>query len=234
MSDATVEKTSGFIDDLGDAARRNPISAALIGMGVLWLFASGKSAGRAVDLLRNTGLDRACEAARDTLDSAKAGLGVSRGAVGDAEGYSLDAVREKGADAVNQAAEYSGLMVDPAEIFETARDSLTDLFRAQPLALGAIGLAIGAGIAAALPNTEVEDAYLGGTAETIRSKATELAGRQVEKATTIANDVIDAAAEEARKQGLTVEGAKAAAGDVAGKMSRVAEAARKSVSERTG
>ena len=32
MTDVT-EKSSDFIKDLGDAARRNPISAALIGMG---------------------------------------------------------------------------------------------------------------------------------------------------------------------------------------------------------
>ena len=42
MTDVT-EKGSDFIRDLGDAARRNPVSAALIGMGLVWLFA-GKSA----------------------------------------------------------------------------------------------------------------------------------------------------------------------------------------------
>ena len=31
------EKGSDFIQDLGDAVRNNPVSAALIGMGVLWL-----------------------------------------------------------------------------------------------------------------------------------------------------------------------------------------------------
>ena len=35
------EKASGFIHDLGEAARQNPLSAALIGMGVLWLFTNG-------------------------------------------------------------------------------------------------------------------------------------------------------------------------------------------------
>jgi hypothetical protein len=38
MTDMT-EKGSDFVKDLGDAARRNPISAALIGMGIVWLFA---------------------------------------------------------------------------------------------------------------------------------------------------------------------------------------------------
>ena len=39
MSEAS-ERASDFVKDLGDAARKNPISAALIGMGVVWLFAS--------------------------------------------------------------------------------------------------------------------------------------------------------------------------------------------------
>ena len=44
MSDIS-EQTTNFIHDLGDAARRNPLSTALIGMGVVWLF--GGRAGKA-------------------------------------------------------------------------------------------------------------------------------------------------------------------------------------------
>ena len=73
------EKTSGFIDSLGDAARRNPLSAALIGMGVLWLFA-GKSTGRVGDVLRSIGLDGIPEATRDTFSSVKSGIGDSTAA----------------------------------------------------------------------------------------------------------------------------------------------------------
>ena len=54
MTDMT-EKGSDFVKDLGDAARRNPISAALIGMGIVWLFA-GKAAVRPSEFLERTGL----------------------------------------------------------------------------------------------------------------------------------------------------------------------------------
>ena len=40
------EKATGFIHDLGEAARQNPLSAALIGMGVLWLFTNARTAER--------------------------------------------------------------------------------------------------------------------------------------------------------------------------------------------
>jgi hypothetical protein len=220
MNDMT-EKATGFVDDLGAAARRNPISAVLIGIGMASLFASGKFAGRVGDVLRSAGLDRVPAAANSE-------------ALRDAANTSFDALREKSADAVGQLTEFSRTMPDPGELVDTARDNLTELFRAQPLALGVIGLAIGAGIAAALPNTDVEDSYLGEASDTVRSKTAELAGHQVDNATKLASNVFDAAAEEARRQGLTLEDAKAAAGSVAGKVSRVAEAARRSASEQTG
>jgi hypothetical protein len=207
------EKTSGFIDNLGDAARRNPLSAALIGMGVLWLFA-GKSNSRAGDLARSTGMDRIPEATRDRAEAIR----------GAAES-SVDAVREKSAGVANAASEFARGMANPADAFETARDNLTALFKAQPLALGAIGLAIGAGIAAAIPGTKVENTYLGEVSEAVRSKTAEIAGQQVDAATTLATQVIDVAAEEARKQGLTAEGVKAAAGDFSNRVGKVVEAA---------
>jgi len=129
------------------------------------------------------------------------------------------------------ASEYAKSLPDSADVFGNVRDNLTDLFKAQPLALGAIGLAIGAGIAAALPATEIENSYLGETSETLKNKAAEIAGGQIEKASSLATDVVETVAEEARKEGLTMDGAKAAMSDLSGKVGRVVDAAGKSVSE---
>jgi hypothetical protein len=52
------EKGSDFIQDLGEAVRKNPLSAALIGMGVLWLFTGSRPVETAGDFVRNAGLDR--------------------------------------------------------------------------------------------------------------------------------------------------------------------------------
>ena len=76
MSDAT-EKTTDFMKDLGDAARRNPVSTALIGMGLLWLFTGGKSVGRAGDLFRSAGVDRLPDTAQEALGNV--GSGLARG-----------------------------------------------------------------------------------------------------------------------------------------------------------
>ena len=223
MTDVT-EKGSDFIKDLGDAARRNPISAALIGMGLVWLFAGGKSAVGRGDILQRTGLDRLPDAAKNTVNAAQDRLASA-----------AEAVRETGSDgietATRMASEYAKSLPDSADVFGNVRDNLTDLFKAQPLALGAIGLAIGAGIAAALPATDIEKSYLGETSETLKSKAAEIAGDQIEKATSLATDVVETVAEEARKEGLTMDGAKAAMSDLSGKVGRVVDASGKSVSE---
>jgi hypothetical protein len=222
MTDMT-EKGSDFVKDLGDAARRNPISAALIGMGIVWLFA-GKAAVRPSEVLERTGLDRLPDAARNAMSATQ-----------DRVASAADTLRTTSSDgietATRMASEYSKALPDSADVLATVRGNLTDLFKAQPLALGAIGLAIGAGIAAALPNTDIEKSYLGETSETLKSKAAEIAGDQIEKASTLATDVVETVAEEARKEGLTVDGAKAAMDDLSGKLGRVVDAAGKSVSE---
>ena len=52
------------------------------------------------------------------------------------------------------------------------------------------------------------------------------------RAATVAENVMGAITEEARKQGLTAEGAKSAVGDVSAKVGRVVDAAGKGISER--
>ena len=225
MSDV-AEKGSDFIKDLGDAARRNPVSAALIGMGIVWLFAGGKAGVGPGALMERTGMDRLPEAARDTFQTAREGITS-------ATNSAADAVREASSAGIETAARMgSELLPDSANVLDNVRGNLSDLFKAQPLALGAIGLAIGAGIAAALPHTDIENAYLGETSDSLKSKAAELAGEQIDKATTLASDVVEAAADGARKEGLTFDDAKAAIDGLSGKFGRMVDAAGKNLTDR--
>jgi hypothetical protein len=220
-----AENGSDFIKDLGDAARRNPVSAALIGMGLVWLFAGSKSAASAAgDMLHRTGMDRLPEAAMDSI-----------GAAQDKVASAADAVRERGNESIEtvtrMASEYANAVPDPGDVVGRMRSNLADLFKAQPLALGTIGLAIGAGIAAALPSTDIENSYLGDASEALKSKSAEIAGEQMEKIGSHVVEAVGTATEEARKQGLTMEGAKAAMDDLSGKFGRVVDAAGRTVSE---
>jgi hypothetical protein len=102
----------------------------------------------------------------------------------------------------------------------------------QPLALGAIGLAIGACIAAALPATELEGEYLGETSHAVNEKAQEFASDQTARVKEVAETAISAATEEAARQGLTLEGAKSAASALSAKVGRVVDAAGNGIPKR--
>lgn len=237
------ERGTDFLRDLGDAARKNPLSAALIGMGILWLFTGNRPVERAGDIVRS-GFDRipdsagsVFEAARSTVkssaDSVAGGLTSASEKLREGRPAVFDSAARFGRDQADTASEYARSIPEsgPA-MFDTVRSNLTELFKAQPLALGAIGLAIGAGIAAALPPTEVEAAYLGETSDSTKEKAVEFVTEQATRAATVAENVVGAVTEEARKQGLTVEAAKSAVGDISAKVGRVVDAAGKGVSER--
>jgi hypothetical protein len=238
------EKESDFIQDLGDAVRKNPLSAALIGMGVLWLFAGSRPVERFGDFARSSGLDRIPDGAGNVFDTARSTLRSGTDAVGERVASAKDVVKDGAVGALDSATRYGREYADTAseyvtaipgssaEIFDTVRSNLSDLFKAQPLALGAIGIAIGAGIAAALPATEIEADYFGETSDAERAKAAQFAAEQTDRATTVAGNVVEAIKEEASNQGLTLEGAKAAAGDISAKVGRVVDASGKSISGR--
>jgi hypothetical protein len=220
------EKASDFVRDLGDAARKNPISAALIGMGVVWMFTGGRTAERVGDLVRGAGFDRIPEAVGKGVSSATETL-KDAGAAG------LDRVTRAGSEVADTAYGYAQNIPDASgALFNTARENLSELFRAQPLALGAVGLAIGAGIAAALPATDLEAEYFGEASDSFKEQAADFASEQVSRAATVAEDVVTAVSEEARNQGLTVDAARSAIADIPEKLGRVVDAAGKGISDR--
>ena len=237
-------KGTDFIGDLGDAVRKNPISAALIGMGVVWLFAGSRPVERVGDFARSSGLDRIPDPAGNAFDAARSTLRSGTDAVGERVASAKDIVKDGVKDAfdsathhgreyANTASEYArSIPGSSAEIFETVRSNLSDLFKAQPLALGVIGIAIGAGMAAALPATEIEADYLGETSDTVRKTAAQFAAEQTDHVTSVAGNVVEAVKKEAATQGLTPEAAKTAAGDISAKVGRVVDATGKSISGR--
>lgn len=238
------EKGSDFVQNLGEAVRTNPLSAALIGMGVLWLFTGSRPVERASDFVRGAALDRIPEAAGNAFDAARGTVRTGADAIGEHLASARGTAREGAVDTIEnatrygrdyaeRASEYMGSIPSSgAEMLETVRSNLSDVFKAQPLALGAIGIAIGAGIAVALPASRLEADYLGEASDTVKTKVAEIAAEQGERVATVAGNVVQAATEEARKQGLTLESAKSAAGDVSAKIGRVADAAGKGISER--
>jgi hypothetical protein len=235
MTDRSPHEPKGmpFIADLGDAIRRNPVSTALIGMGLLWLFTGDRAKAGAAEIARRTKLDRMPDVAADAVASGRATLhdvgervGETLADVGDRAGSAAQAVRDQGAAAFERAADFGRTIPGTgADLFEGARSKLTDLFNEQPLMLGALGVAIGAGIAASLPSTTVEAELFGETSDEFKAQARGFAQQASARAEEMARDAVGAAAEEAHRQGLTPEAMTTAAADLGDKAKRVAEAA---------
>lgn len=222
-----------FIHELGDAMRRNPVSTALIGMGVLWLFTGGKTGERVSRLAHSAGLDRVPDVASDLVDAGRARMHDVQDRISDglteagAKASSMvNAVRETGSAAFDRVSDVGRDIPERgSELFGAARSQLTELFEEQPLLLGALGLAIGAGIAASLPATTVEAELFGETSDEFKAQAREFVDRANERVGAAARDAVSAATEEARRQGLTPEGVMDAVGQVGDKARRVVDAA---------
>jgi hypothetical protein len=225
-----------FLNALQDAVKQNPVSAALIGMGVLWMFSGGSNtslfggAGRkSIMRMPRTAAAQLDSAVRETATRAESGVAQAANAAVETASHVADSVREA-TDAIGEgASRTAGLAADAVAsaydatthaasrtvdtISNAARDAaqalhetgnkwggtvhqnIADIFERQPLLLGAIGIAIGAGIAASIPATDVENRVMGQASDTLREV---VSGKTAE-----IKEMADAALDEARAQGLT-------------------------------
>jgi hypothetical protein len=257
----SARSRSDFIGELNDAIRQNPVPAALVGVGILWLFMGGRNVllgGASHSILSGVGHGAqhaggaAYRGARDVGELVSAGVSAVAdtaaeagsqltGAVRSAKHAMGDAVRQteekvtdaasgmgdriwsQSSDATRGASHESG--TDTSNVGRRVHDTLADLFAQQPLLLGALGLAVGAGIAASMPTSETENRLMGESADTVKHKAGELWKDTTKRGADIASQGL----EEAKVQGLTPEAVGEAARTIASKVAGVAEKASKDV-----
>ena len=223
------------------AARDNPVPSLLV------------SAGAMMFLSERLGLPRRATTAGSTARKAGAGVkqGLSEGtqavgegaaSVGEQLGNIGKNVRDRATSAAQSASEtvqdYSGAVAEQVSDFagqaqeqlESASQQLVQqarrLMEEQPLLAGAIGLAIGAGIAAVLPKTATEQEYMGDASKAVKDAASEFAEEQYENAKDVVGRVSEAALNVAEKEGLSGAAVKDLAEDTAEKVNKVVRAAK--------
>jgi hypothetical protein len=237
MSDEKSATSRDFVNDLGNAVRANPLPAALIGMGLIWLFTAGRSPAKA-----------AFGSAVDGFSGVGSRMSESAGTLGqsisDTVASAGDSIRSGSAIAVQNisgaasslgASTHDLVRSAPAidgQFFSAARSNLTDLMQRQPLLLGAIGLAIGAGVAASLRITATETDLLGDVSADFQGRTRDFASGQIRRATNLVDGVATAVAEEVRVQGLTPGNLKGKAGEVGLRLKSVLDQASGSVRDR--
>lgn len=244
--------TRSFVQQLEEAARENPVPAALIGMGLLWMFMGGsrtslfghvrdtagslvsggsRMTGRMGEAMSDLGsragdmTRTAAAAATDTVSSLGSQIaGAASSAyesTGSTAAHAMEAFSDS-ASRASQAAQRTG-----AEWGRTAQHSMGELFERQPLLLGAVGLAIGAGIAASLPVTETETRFMGEASDELKEKAQDFVSEKADQMKSMAARAL----QEAEAQGLTPRAAGDALRGLADKAAGVAETAGRSLKE---
>ena len=234
-----------LMDRVNDAVRENPVAAGLIGVGLFMTF-FGTARIPALAAKLPGGIKSAAGAVADTIASGGRSVSEGFGAVGEAaastatrlagsasavatEALSGDKLAEQGSwagEAITRGAEQ--LRGNAAMAARSGIDAgimlqgkLSETLTQYPLLIGAVGLAIGAGFASALPGTDTERELVGEQASALRDEVQDRANRVI-------SDVKDAAL----SQGLTASAAKDALQAVGSKARSVAGSARDSVSNR--
>lgn len=153
-----------FVENLGGAAKQNPLPVALTAIGLTWLMALGRQPAQGDG-------------------SSTSASGIRRG---------MHDMRDKAGGMMQSASDKAGDVTQTArEQWERARGGVDYLVNEQPLALGAIGLAIGAILGAAAPRTRAEEQLMGDTARKMTEKAKEAGSQQLDKATQTAKQMAE-------------------------------------------
>jgi hypothetical protein len=185
-----------YVDRLGETAKQDPVPLALVGVGLAWLMWSERGRGRSGDAEPHGSFAASAqERAASIADNAAAMKdGVARAshrvagtahALRERAGRLGDGARERAARAIDTAREQT----------ERVRGGYRQLTTEQPLVLGAVGLALGAVLAAAAPRTRQEDRVLGPAREGLQNDLLQAAHDSIDAAARAASSAANAAVE---------------------------------------
>jgi hypothetical protein len=190
---------ASFFDSLRSAVRDNPVAAALIGGGAAWLLvgnagvkAAASSAAAAASPVVDAGtrnLRSAASGLRQTVapptapemdHEAPSGIGENsreaRHAASDAISSAAETIRDRLDEGIGFARENLGKLNPGKESFTKAQSALAEMLERQPLAIGAIGLAIGAVFAGSFRTSDLESDWIGELSDDMKADLNERAG----------------------------------------------------------
>ncbi len=186
---------SDFIREAGETVRNNPVPVLLTAAGLIWLTTSIATRNRS----RMSGYEEGDEFSsyrgsegfenyghndggiRGKVDEARARMSNAAHRVGDRVSGMTDRVSGRAHEVADRArGRVSSTMHSMRDRTQGARSDLMNLVQEQPIALGALALAAGALIGAALPITQYENRLVGPTRDRTLARAKELGQREYE------------------------------------------------------
>lgn len=201
-------KNSGareYASNLGSSVKTNPLPTALVGIGLAWLMAAGnrpqdRTSYQSTSSGSGTGVGDRMQSAKDSLtgsmQSAKDSVSSSMQSAKD----SLTGTMQSAKGSLQSAKERASQLGDTARRqVERARGGYDTMLNEHPLALGAVGLAIGAVAAAVIPRTRKEDEMMGEARDNLVDQAKQAGGEKLEQAKQVAASAKDTIVNEAQK-----------------------------------
>ena len=197
-----------YVQNLGAAAKNDPIPLALVGVGIAWLMLSNGPRRDSFDADSRSRVGDLASTAADHASAAATAVGDTASGVAASVKGTLSSVKDKVSqttqrisDTAQSARDRARRVGDSArQVGSTARHgaervrgSYAYLVNEQPLALGAIGLALGVALAAAAPRTRTEDDLLGDTSDRLKNDVKEAGREQLGRAKHAAAAAEDAA-----------------------------------------
>jgi ElaB/YqjD/DUF883 family membrane-anchored ribosome-binding protein len=176
-----------------DTVRENPWPVAMIGLGAAWLWMNGRSDSRRYPTRRYA--YRGDDYRRDEYD-VDDGWGASTAptrvvySLGDEEGIEYGEVpgdRRSASDYIDEVRSRT------RQTTRRAQNSVNRVLRENPLALGAAATLVGVAIGMSLPETEVENEWMGEARDTVVERAREMASNAAERVESAADQVKDVA-----------------------------------------
>lgn len=197
LASTTAGTAQGAGSSLVETVRRNPLPAAVTGLGLAWLLMNRESGSASAYRSRGSAYDAhsygAHGSARDVGGadvSARIGE-VASGAV------------ERAGDVRDAAVERAGEVGDQAQAgLRQARGQFDRWLYETPLAVGAAAVGLGAAVGLAVPGTGQESRLLGEARDSLLEKAQETVQETGQKVGRVAEHVQRTAADEARQQQL--------------------------------
>jgi len=224
VKEATVGKAQEAGSGLVDTIRQNPLPAALTGIGLGWLLVNARKQSSSRPTYRDATYRDAVYVEGDSTGAyPPAGYppryeDESGSSAGQALGNARDRVGETATQAQDKAGELAGRAQDQASHLSDqtrhqasrlgdqarrASGGFQRMLRENPLAMGALGVGVGAAVGLAIPETSKEHEVMGEARDNLVDKAQEKVQETQEKVQQVAGEAKSAAQDEAENQGLT-------------------------------
>jgi ElaB/YqjD/DUF883 family membrane-anchored ribosome-binding protein/vacuolar-type H+-ATPase subunit H len=202
--ETAMDAGSGIVELI----QQNPVPAALVGIGLGWLYMNRSSGGPDYRAHSGTHYRYSPQAVRQATGSQYQGSSgdasmVSRatGQVGDLASSVQEQIGGMAGTVQEQVGDMAGTVMDQTQ---RAPGQIQRLIQEQPVIAAAVAASVGAAVGLWLPPTQLENRIIGPADEQVMSRAQDMATETIEKVQDVAQEVRSTVKEEAQAKGLTV------------------------------